>query len=179
MNFLVFLIVAQDQDGILCLIKRELLVPDPQSLKDIDNGVHTHADEWTHRKDNEGVGYVANEPGTQIIKDMAHLKKSNRGMTEDIKEFLLWKADVNSSLRRLQTSSLTGQKIRSRFIENFKTYKMKDSRNFQIIRDGDDAAHLGSGAEDAQMYLDGIREDGHIYVELYGIPINEISEYLW
>lgn len=169
MNFLVFLIVAQDQDGILCLIKGELLVPDPQSLKDMDEAVHTLADEWTHRKNNEGVGYVANELSAQIMKDIAHLKKS--------KQELLWKAYVNSSLRRLQTSSVTGQKIRSRFIEKFKTYSMKDSRNFQIIRDGDDAAHLGSGAEDAQMYFDGIRKDGHVYAELYGIPINEVSEY--
>lgn len=27
------------------------------------------------------------------------------------------------------------------------------------------------------MYLDGVRKDGHIYAELYGIPINEISGY--
>lgn len=177
MNSLVFLIVAQDQDGILCLIKGELLVPDPQSLEDMDEAVHTLADEWTHRKDNEGVGYVANEPGAQIMKDIAHVKKSNQDLLLWKQELLLWKADVNSSMRRLQTSSVTGQKIRSRFIENFKTHQLKDNRNFQIIRDGDDAAHLGSGAEDAQMYFDGIRKDGHVYAELYGIPINEVSEY--
>lgn len=39
-----------------------------------------------HREENEGVGYVANESGAQIIRDMAHLKKSNRTMTENIKE---------------------------------------------------------------------------------------------
>lgn len=89
----------------------------------------------------------------------------------------MWKADVNSSLRRLQTSSVTGQKIRSRFIENFKAHQTKGSRNFQTIREEDGAAHLGSGAEDVQMYFDGIRKGGHIYAELYSIPINEISEY--
>lgn len=41
----------------------------------MDEAVHTLADEWTHREDNEGVGYEANEPGAQISKDMAHVKE--------------------------------------------------------------------------------------------------------
>lgn len=94
--------MAQDGEGILCLIKGQLLVPNTQSLKDMDEAVHTLADEWTHREDNEGVGYVAKEPGAQILKEMAHIKKSNRGMIEDLKELLLWKADVSSSLRCLK-----------------------------------------------------------------------------
>lgn len=72
---------------------------------------------------------------------------------------------------------MTGQKIRSRFAENFKSHQIKDRRNIRTIRERDDAAHLGSAAEGAQMYYDGIRKDGHIYAELYGISINEISEY--
>lgn len=36
MNFLVFLIVAQDGEGNLCLIKGQLLVPNTQSLKDME-----------------------------------------------------------------------------------------------------------------------------------------------
>ncbi len=176
-NFLFFLIVAQDGEGVMCLIKGQLSVPNPQSLEEMDQAVHTLATEWTYREDNKGVGYVAKEPGAQLIKNMTHIKKSNREMADEIKELLLWKADVNSSLRRLRTSAVTGQKIRSRFIENFKAHQVKDRKNIRTIREGDDAAHLGSGAEDAQMYYDGIRTDGHIYAELYGIPINEVSEY--
>lgn len=184
MNFLFFLIVAQDGEGVMCLIKGQLSVPNPQSLEEMDHAVHTLAAEWTHREDNKGVGYVANEPGAHLIKKMTHIKKSNREMADEIKELLLWKADVNSSLadvnsslRRLRTSAVTGQKIRSRFIENFKAHQVKDRKNIRTIREGDNAAHLGSGAEDAQMYYDGIRTDGHIYAELYGIPLNEVSEY--
>lgn len=55
-----------------------------------------------HREDNEGVGYVANESGAQIIRDMAHLKKSNCTMNENIMELLSWKADVDSSLKTFE-----------------------------------------------------------------------------
>lgn len=60
MNFLVSLIAAQDGEEILCPIK---INSQPQSLKDMDEAMHTFADEWTHRKHNEGAGYVANEQG--------------------------------------------------------------------------------------------------------------------
>lgn len=64
--------------------------------------------------------------------------------------------------------------------DSLKTSKemlMKDSRNFKTIKEGDEAAHLGSAAADAQIYFDGIRKDGHVYAQLYGLPINGISEY--
>lgn len=81
--------MSKDRERILCLIKGQLLVSNPQLLKDIDEAVY-----------NEGVRYVANKPRAQIIENMAHIKmKSNSVMTEYNKELLLlWKADVNSSL---------------------------------------------------------------------------------
>lgn len=54
---------------------------------------------------------------------------------------------------------------------------MKDIRNHKTIKEGDGAAHLRSAVEDAQIYFDGIREDGHVYAQLYGIPIDEVSQY--
>lgn len=98
-------------------------------------------------EDNEGVGYVAKEPGAQIIKDITHIKKSNRGMTEERKYLLLWIGGRQIFPETsIETSLVTGQKIRSRFIESFKPHQMKGSKNFHVIREGDDAAHLGSGA---------------------------------
>lgn len=73
----------------MCLIKRQLLVPNPESLEEMDQAVHTLAAEWTHREDNKEVGYVANDPGAQFIRDMTHIKKSNREMADDIKEFVI------------------------------------------------------------------------------------------
>lgn len=111
------------------------------------------------------------------MKEISHIKKSNCQMADDIKELLLWKADVNSSLRRLQASAVTGRKIRSRFIENFKTHQIQDRRNVRTIEKETRPLISGSGAEDAQIYYDGIRTDWQIYAELYGIPIGEVSEY--
>lgn len=84
----------------MCLIKGQLPVPNPESLKEMHQAVHT-------LENNEGDEYVANEPGAHLIKDMAHIK-SDCEMADHIKGLLLWKADVNSSLRRLQTSAVTG-----------------------------------------------------------------------
>lgn len=92
------------------------------------------------KEDSEGVGYVAKEPGSQIIKDIAHTKKSNGGMTEERKYLLLWIGGLQIFPETsIETSLVTGQKIRSRFIESFRADQMKD-------REEDDAAHLFSGA---------------------------------
>lgn len=121
---------------------------------------------------------IANEPGAQLISEKAHMKELKKlAMAHNIEELLLWKAEVDSSHRRLKTSSVTGQRIRSKFIFNFKAHQLKDIRNLKTIKEGDGAAHLGRAAEDAQIYSDGIREDGHVYAQLYGIPIDEVSKY--
>lgn len=73
----------------------------PTSVEEIGDAVH---EDWTQREDKDRVKLIANEPGAQLISEKAHMKELKKlAMAHNIEELLLWKAEVDSSHRRLKT----------------------------------------------------------------------------
>lgn len=82
-------------------------------------------------------------------------------------------------LETVHTSTKTGKSIWSKFLEHYKSRQFKRKKDIEIIDQGDKTANCSSAAEDAQLYIDGIRQDAFVYGLLYGISLGELCTYLW
>lgn len=102
--------------------------------------------------------YVTNESGALNIGEMAHQKKLELMVTQNIEGLLLWKAEVDCSLK-------ASKELSFKIFEIFKVHRLKVSGNFKTIQEGDGASHLGSAAEVSQIYFDGRIEDVQVYAQ--------------
>ena len=131
-------------------------LPTPPSLKEIAYPCYP-IKRATERAVKE-LEYVTNESGALNIGEMAHQKKLELTVTQNIEGLLLWKAEVDCSLKASKDLSF-------KIFETSKVHRLKVSGNFKTIQEGDGASHLGSAAEVAQIYFNGRIEDGQVYAQ--------------
>lgn len=66
------------------------MVSQPPSVKEVDEAVHTLAEDWKHGEDEDGgVKFVANEPGAQFIRERGQIKESKLTIGHNIEGLLL------------------------------------------------------------------------------------------
>jgi hypothetical protein len=132
-----------------------------------------------------------NELGRELLEDRHNMKEIMKRLDAEQKEMKTQQKEMktqiadlqhqNADLQRhvedLKLASEGYRKIRNRFINVYRQDVLRDvsHQEYQQIGDGNNAAHGGDAVTDASLYTSWERHDEDVFIQLYGLSVNQIS----